>query len=131
MQSKYADCGIKKCRFVEEKEAKELLNSLGVKTQLSKIPLFGDTIFGVYKMNKIVNKILLTGDKFMPEMHLKQPGFTYSSCGSFTRNKERIEKLMQTGNADSIYGNELDKACFQPDIAYGKSIESIRQRFER
>ena len=70
-------------------------------------------------MNKIVNKFLLTGDKFMPEMHLKQPGFTYSACGPFTKNKERIEKFMQTGNPDFIYENELDKACFQHDMAYG------------
>ena len=64
-------------------------------------------------MNEIVNKFLLVGDKFMPEMHLKQPGFTYSACGPFTRNKGIIEKFMQTGNADFIYRNELDKACFQ------------------
>ena len=44
-------------------------------------------------MNEIINKFLLTGDKFMPEMHLKQPGFTYSACEPFTKNKERIEKL--------------------------------------
>ena len=72
-------------------------------------------------MNEIVNKFLLAGDKFMPEMHLKQPGFTYSACGPFTKNKERIEKFMQTGNTDFIYKNELDKACFQHDMAYGKS----------
>ena len=47
-------------------------------------------------MNEIVNKFLLVGDKFMPEMHLKQPGFTYSACGPFTKNKERIEKFIQT-----------------------------------
>ena len=64
-------------------------------------------------MNEIVNKFLLVGDKFMPEMHLKQPGFTYSACGPFTKNKERIEKFMQTGNTDFIYKNELDRACFQ------------------
>ena len=46
-------------------------------------------------MNKIVNKFLLAGDKFMPEMHLKQPGFTYSACGPFTKNKERIQKFEQ------------------------------------
>ena len=46
-------------------------------------------------MGEIVNKFLLAGDKFMPEMHLKQPGFTYSACGPFTKNKERIEKFMQ------------------------------------
>ena len=47
-------------------------------------------------MNEIVNKFLLVGDKFIPEMHLKQPGFTYSACGAFTKNKERIEKFIQT-----------------------------------
>ena len=47
----------------------------------------------------------------MPEIHLKQPGFPYSACGPFTRNKERIEKFMQTGNTDFIYRNELDKPC--------------------
>ena len=72
-------------------------------------------------MNEIVNKFLLVGDKFMPEMHLKQPGFTYSACGPFTKNQERIEKFMQTGNTDFIYKNKLDKACFQHDMSYGKS----------
>ena len=72
-------------------------------------------------MNEIVNKFLLAGDKFMPEMHLKQPCFTYSACAPFTRNKERIEKSMQTGNTDFIHRNELDKTCFQHDIAYSKS----------
>ena len=51
-------------------------------------------------MNKITNTFLLAGDKLMPEMHLKQPSFTYSACGPFTRNKEKIEKFMQTGNTD-------------------------------
>ena len=78
-------------------------------------------------MNEIVNKFLLAGDKFMPEMHLKQPGFTYSACGPFTRNKERIEKFMQTGNTDFIYRNELDKACFQHDMAYSKSKDLVRR----
>ena len=72
-------------------------------------------------MNEIVNKFLLVGDKFMPEMHLKQPGFTYSACGPFTKNKERIEKFMQTGDTNFIYKNELDKACFQHDMAYDKN----------
>ena len=74
-------------------------------------------------MNEIVNKCLLLGDKFMPELHLQQPGFTYSTCGSFTRNKERIEKFRQTGSTDFIYRNELDKACFQHDMAHRKSKE--------
>ena len=112
IQSKCPDCGTKKSRFEKEQEAKRLLSSSGLKTRLSKIPLFGDIFFWVYKMNEIVNKFLLVGDKFMPEAHLKQPGFTYSACGPFTRNKERIEKFMQTGNTDFICRNELDKACF-------------------
>ena len=44
-------------------------------------------------MNEIINKFLLAGDKFMPEMHLKQPGFTYSACGPFTKNKKKIKNL--------------------------------------
>ena len=69
-------------------------------------------------MNEIVNKFLLAGDKFMPDMHLRQPGFTYSVCGPFTKHKQRIKKVMKTGNTDFIYRNELDKACFQHDAAY-------------
>ena len=69
-------------------------------------------------MNEIVNTFLLAGDKFMPEIHLKQPGFTYRACGPFTRNKQRIQKFMQTGYTNYIYRNELDKACFQHDMAY-------------
>ena len=68
-------------------------------------------------MNEIVNKFLLAGDKFMPEMHLKQPGFTYSACGLFTKNKERIQKFKETGDTNYSYKNELDKACFQDYIA--------------
>ena len=78
-------------------------------------------------MNKIINKFLLTGDKFMPEMHLRQPGFTYSACGPFTRNKERIQNFMQTGNTDFISKNELDKACFQHDMAYRKAKDLVRR----
>ena len=60
-------------------------------------------------------------------MHLKQLGFTYSASRPFTRNKERIEKFMQTGNTDFIYRNELDKACFQHDMAYGKSKDLTKR----
>ena len=60
-------------------------------------------------MNKIVNQFLSAGDKFMSEMHLKQQGFTYSACGPFTKNKERIKKFKEKG----IYKNELDRTCFQ------------------
>ena len=62
------------------------------------------------KMNEIVNKFLLAGDKFMPGMYLKQPRFTYSTCGPFTKNKKRIQKFNETGDTSYIYKNELDKA---------------------
>ena len=78
-------------------------------------------------MNEIINKFLLVGDKFMPEMHLKQPGFTYSACDPFTKKKKRIEKFVKTGNTGFIYKNELDKACFQHDMAYGKSKDLIKR----
>ena len=78
-------------------------------------------------MNEIVNKFLLVGDKFMPEMHLKQPGFTYSACGPFTKNKERIQKFKETGDTSYIYKNELGKACFQHDMAYGDFKDIARR----
>ena len=80
-------------------------------------------------MNETINKFLLAGDKFMPEMHLKQPGFTYSVCGPFTKNKERIQKFNETGNTDYIYKNELDKACFQHDMAYGDFKDLAKRTF--
>ena len=70
-------------------------------------------------MNEIVNKFLLAGDRVMPEMHLKQPGFTYSACGPFSKNKERIQRFKETGDTDYIYKNKLDRTCFQHDTAYG------------
>ena len=99
MQSKYSVCGTEKTRFVKEKESKGLLSNLGIKTPLSKIPLLN--VLSV-KINEIVNKFLLVEDKFMLEMHLKQLAFTYSACGPFTKNKERIEKFMQTKNTNFI-----------------------------
>ena len=61
-------------------------------------------------MNKIINKFLLTRDKFMPGLHLKQPGFTYSTCGPFSKHRERIQKFRERGNLKHLYRNELDKA---------------------
>ena len=88
-------------------------------------------------MNDIINKCLLAGDRFMPEMHLRQPavfyknktppGFTYSACEPFTKNRQRIEKFMETGNIKYIYRNELDKACFQHDMAYG-DFKDLKRR---
>ena len=80
-------------------------------------------------MNEIVNKFLLAGDRFTPEMHLKQPQFTYSACGPFTKNKERIQKFKQTRDTSYIYKNELDKAYFQHDMAYGDFKELKRRTF--
>ena len=52
-------------------------------------------------------------------MYLRQAGLTYSACGPFTKNKEKTEKFKETGDSRYIYQNELDKACFQHDMAYG------------
>ena len=78
-------------------------------------------------MNNTINKFLLAGDKFMPEMHLRQPGFTYSACGPFTKQKERIKKFEQTGDTQYIYRNELDKACFQHDAAYTNNKDLLNR----
>ena len=78
-------------------------------------------------MNEIVNKFLLAGDKFMQEMHLRQPRFTYSACGPFTRHKERIKKFKETGDMQYIYRNELDKAWFQQDSAYADNRDLLNR----
>ena len=74
----------------------------------------------IINMNNIINKFLLASDKFMPEMHLRQPQFVYSACGSFTRHKERIKEFKRTGDTRLLYRNELEKACFKHDAAYEK-----------
>ena len=78
-------------------------------------------------MNNVINKFLLAGDKFMPEMHLRQPRFVYSACGPFTRHKERIEEFKHTGDTRYIYRNELDKACFQHDSVYADHKDLINR----
>ena len=78
-------------------------------------------------MNEIINKLLFAGDTFMPEMYLKQPGFTYSACGPFTKNKERIQKFKETGDTSYIHKNELHKAFFQHEMAYGDSKDLKRR----
>ena len=78
-------------------------------------------------MNNIINKFLLAGDKFMPEMHLRQPQFAYSACRPFTRHKERIKEFKRTGDTRYIYRNELDKACFQHDSAYANHKDLINR----
>ena len=81
----------------------------------------------LYKMNNIINKFLLAGDKFMPEMHLRQPQFTYSACEPFTKHKQRIQKFKETGDTNYIYKNELDKACFAHDAAYSDSKDLTKK----
>ena len=78
-------------------------------------------------MNQVINKFLLAGDKFIPEMHLRQPQFVYSVCGPYTRHKERIKKFKQTGDTRYIYRNEINKACFQHDSAYADNKDLINR----
>ena len=78
-------------------------------------------------MNNTINKLLLTGDKFMPEIHLRQPQFTYSACGPFTKHEQRIQKFKETGDTNYIYKNELDKACFVHDAAYSDSKDLTKR----
>ena len=78
-------------------------------------------------MNDIINKFLLAGDKFMPELHLKDPFVVnYSACDPFTENKQRIQKFMETGDTIYIYRNKLDKACFQYDMTY--NFKDLKRR---
>ena len=77
-------------------------------------------------MNEIVNKFLLAGDKFMSEMNLRQPGFTFSGCGPFTKDEERIQKFKETRDSRYVYQKEQDKACFQHDMAYGWLTETLK-----
>ena len=81
----------------------------------------------VIKTNNIINKLLLAGDKFMPQMHLRQPRFIYSVCGPFTRHRERNKKFKQTGDTRYIYRNDLDKACFQHDSGYANNKDLINR----
>ena len=78
-------------------------------------------------MNNVINKFLLAGDKFMPEMHLRQPRFVSSACGPFTRHEERIKEFKRTGDTRYIYRNELDKACFQHDSTYADHKDLINR----
>ena len=78
-------------------------------------------------MNETINKFLLVGNNFMPEMHLRDPIVgTYSACGPFTKNKQRIQKFMKTGDTRYIYKNKLDVACFQHDMTY--NFKDLKRR---
>ena len=78
-------------------------------------------------MNNTINKLLLAGDKFMSEIHLRQPQFTYIACGPFTKHEQRIQKFKETGDTNCIYKNELDKACFVHDAAYSDSKDLTKR----
>ena len=78
-------------------------------------------------MSNIISKLLLAGDKFMPEMHLRQPQFTDSACGPFTKHKQRIQKFKETGDTNYIFKNELDRACFAHDAAYSDSKDLTKR----
>ena len=78
-------------------------------------------------MNKIINKFLLTGHKFVTELHLKQPNFTHSACEPFTLHREKIQKYRETGNLKQLYRNELGKACFAHDPPYSDSKDLAKK----
>ena len=78
-------------------------------------------------MNNAINKFLLLGDKFMHEIHLRQPQFTYSACVPFTRHEERIQKFKETGDTNYVFKNELDKDCFVHDAAYSDSKDLTKR----
>ena len=82
-------------------------------------------------MNKIIYTILLFGDEFMPELYLKQPGFTYSTCGPFTKHCERTQKVRETGNLKHFYRNELAKACFAHDAPYSDSKDLSKRTTDK
>ena len=120
--SKCAIRGSKKSKFIKEQQAKGLLSNLGPRTPLNKY------FFLIkYEMNNVINKFLLAGDKFMPQMHLRQPQFTYSACGPFTKHTQKIQKFRETGDTNYIYKNELDKACFAHDAAYSDSKDLTKR----
>ena len=77
--------------------------------------------------SNVINKFLLVGDKFMPEIHLRQPQFTYSACGPFIKHEQRIQKFKETGDTKYIYMNELDKACCTHDPAYSDSKDLTKR----
>ena len=102
MKSKCSECGIKKSRFVKELEAKRFIKQFRSQNTVEKNSIVKCFSLRGIKINEILNKSLLAGDKLILEMQLKQPCFTCSACGLFTKNKEKIGKLMQTGSTNFI-----------------------------
>ena len=106
--SNCAICGKKKSTFFKNKEFHNFNN-------------ISDDSF---KMNKTINRFLWTGDRFMAKLHLKQPEFTYSACGPFTKQCKRTRKLRESGKLKHLYRNNFDKGCFAHDPAHsdGKDL---------
>ena len=112
-----------KSRFIKHQEAKGLLSNLGARTPLSKVPILGDILFwSQFHWMQLLNSVplefkmneyfLLTGDKYMSEMYLRQPGFVYSACRPFTKKKERIQNFKETGDANYIYQKKTWQGLF-------------------
>ena len=108
MPSKCSICNNKKSKFFLK--GSDLFDSLGLNTPQNRMKALVPS--ALINLNNIINKFLLAGDRFMPEMHLRQSQFVYSACDPFTRHKERINKFKQTGDTRYIYRNDLDKTCF-------------------
>ena len=116
--SKCAMCGSKTSRFIKKQEASGLLSSLGIRTPLIQVTVLGSILLLSYKMNKIIHKFLLAGDKFMPQMHLRQLWFTYGAYRHLLKTMNEYKKNQRNRNSRYIYQNELDKVCFQHDMDY-------------
>ena len=69
----------------------------------------------------------MTGDKFLPELHLKQPGFTYCACGPFTKHRQRIQKFRETGHSKHLYRNELGQPCLTHNAGYSDSKDLAKR----
>ena len=113
MSSKCSICYNKKSKFISQGSG--LFDSLGLNTHQNRMK---NALWNV--LNNIINKFFLAGDKFMPEMHLRESQFVYSACGPFTRHKERIKEFKRPVDTRLLYRNELDKACFKHDATYAK-----------
>ena len=120
MSSKCYICHNKKSKFILQGSG--LFDILGLNTPQNRMKMLCGMLLDnkIINMNNIINKFLLAGDKFMPGMHLSQLQFLYSTCGPFTRHKERIKEFKRTDDTRVLYRNELDKTCFNRDAAYAK-----------
>ena len=112
MLLKCALCNAMKSRLLKEQEANGLLSSLGIQTNLSKITLVGLLLFWRHKMNEIVSKVLLAWDKFMPEMHLRQPRFSYNAVNHKLNTKSKYKSLKQQEIQDIFIKMNYVKLAF-------------------